>query len=232
MNDYYRLGHRQPGRPKHRKKMLGIVFVSSVVVIAISTYIYLSFRPKTDLKQATAITTKVNYSGNSTRHYDEPDFTIDLPSSWQLIPRPAGPYKSFTWQRSDHGTNGEEITVYQDTIPQNFAVNRVLIVEPDVSKLTLKGSASDNCSTYTKNMAQTNNQFGAPAKWQGVDFLCDQSNQERDVIGTSSTDGVNTVILQSPHNGLKHKFLFSYTNHSINPDYTVFYTALGSFELK
>jgi len=73
---------------------------------------------------------------------------------------------------------------------------------------------------------------GASAKWQGIDFLCDQNNLERDVVGTSSLDGINTVSLNSPSGGGAHKFFFTYTNQSINGDYSVFTDAVTSFKMK
>jgi hypothetical protein len=228
----YRLGHKQKTKRGRKRRTLLIVAGLSILLIGSAILISNKLKPKTQLVQAHAVTNKVSYDQAAIKHYDEGDFGIDLPAAWQPVPRPPGPYNSFSWQRSDHSTNGEEITVYEDTIPANFAVNKVVIVDPGVDRVSTKGGVSDNCSTYTKNVSQVNNQVGAPARWQGVDFLCDQANQERDVIGTSSTDGVNTLILQSPSKGTKHKFFFTYTNHSTNPDYTVFYNVLSSFTMQ
>jgi hypothetical protein len=186
-------------------------------------------RPKVIIKQSKAVNTTVNFNAQ-TQLYKEPDFSVSLPTSWHVVPRPPGPYQTFTWQSSDVGTNGQIIQMFEDTIPVNFAANRVLVVQGEVDHLTLVGQASDNCSDFTKNPPLPN-ENGAPAKWQGVSFLCDQRNQERDVIGTSSTDGVNTVILEDQSTGLKHKFFFTYTDYSLNPDYTVFYNALNSFRM-
>jgi hypothetical protein len=228
----YQAGHKP--KTKRRRVVAWVLFFVLLLVVVTSGFVYIrsKLQPHTTIKQAAATTTKVEYSNNAVKHYDEPDFTIDMPSAWQPLPQPAGPYKRYDWQNSRNSTNGEVITVYQDTIPVNFAVNRVLIVEGQEGQLSQKGGASDNCSTFTKNVSTQPNQVGAPAKWQGVDFLCDQLNQERDTIGTSSTDGVNTVILKNPSTGVPHKFFFTYTTHSISPDYSVFYAALNSLKLK
>ncbi|HXR49713.1 MAG TPA: hypothetical protein VN778_01655 [Verrucomicrobiae bacterium] len=188
-----------------------------------------ALKPKTVITQGRAVTTHVSYT-TKTKHYNEGDFALDIPDTWQPIPRPAGPYKSFTWQSSDRITDGQVIEIYEDTIPENFSVNRVLIVEGENDHLMINGSISDNCSNYTDQFSSAN-PLAAPAKWQGVAFLCDQANQERDVIGTSSTDGINTVILKSQSAGASHKFLFTYTDYSVNPDYTVFLNVLNSLRM-
>jgi hypothetical protein len=105
--------------------------------------------------------------------------------------------------------------------------NRVLIIHGESDHLGTDGSVSDNCSTFTGGTSKSS----TPAKWEGVAFLCDQANQQRDVVGTSSTDGVNVVLLKSPGNGAMHKYFFTYTDYSINSDYTVFYNALNSFRM-
>jgi len=222
----YKLNTR--GKSKRRRIIFWLIITILVLLLLLIAFIIIRdrLRPKVAIKQANAVSTKVVYS-SQTKHYDEPDFGIDLPATWHAVPRPAGTYESFTWQSSDVVTDGQQIEIYEDVIPVNFAVNRALIVEGETDHVALNGSASDNCATFTKNLSAS--QVGVPAKWQGVSFLCDQANQQRDVIGTSSTDGVNTVILLDQGTGVKHKFFFTYTDYATNPDYTIFYNALGSF---
>jgi hypothetical protein len=228
----YRVGKR----PKRfsRKAVIRLMVLLFIIGISFGGYIEVRnyFKPQKTITQSKAVLTTVNFATQTTT-YTEPDFTIQLPKTWSMIPAPAGPYTTYNWEVSDHDTNGEELTIYEDTIPTNFAVNRVLDVDgSQLTQLTLDGQASDNCTQYTINSsAQVNNQFGAPARWQGINFLCDQNNDERDVIGTTSTDGINTVILKNTYGG-SHKFFFTYTNHDLNPDYTVFYSALQSFRMK
>jgi hypothetical protein len=189
-----------------------------------------SLKPTTTISKSTATQATVNYD-TQTAHYSEADFTIDLPKSWTPVPRPAGPYNSYTWKTSANGSDGEVIEVFEDTIPSHFAVNRVLIVRGEVDHLTVEGNASDNCSQYTNGATVTAGQVGTPAKWQGVNFLCDEANQQRDVLGTSSLDGINTVLLKNQSNGTTHKFFFTYTDYKINPDYSVFYNVLSSLKM-
>jgi hypothetical protein len=190
-----------------------------------------SLKPHTTISKSTATKTSVNYATQVT-HYVEPDFTIDLPKTWSPVPRPVGPYNSYTWKTSTNGSDGEVIAIYEDTIPVHFAVNRVLIVRGEISHLTVDGNASDNCSQYTNGATATAGQVGTPAKWQGVNFLCDKANQQRDVLGTSSLDGINTVSLKNQSNGTTHKFFFTYTDYKINPDYSIFYNVLNSLNMQ
>jgi hypothetical protein len=187
-------------------------------------------KPETTLQQAKAVTRTVNYDAK-TKHYDEADFGIDLPVSFQPIPRPPGPYQSYSWLTSNKGSDAAQIDVYEDTIPTNLALNRVQIVEAEGDHLRLDGAVSDNCSKFTKGLTRAPGQSGVPAKWLDVNFLCDQSNQARDVIGTSSTDGINIINLRGP-TGAVHKFFFVYTNQDITPDYTTFLNVLQSFRVK
>lgn len=187
-------------------------------------------QPETTINQAKPITTHVTFEEKSTQ-YDTPNFTIKIPKNWKQMPRPAGQYKTFIWQTSESGTNGQVLTVYEDTIPASFAVNRVLILTGGGAQPSQTSSASDNCSKYTRDAA-TKGKPGEAARWQDVDFICDQSNKQRDTIGTSSTDGINTVILKGTLSGA-HKYFFTYSSYNAaNPDYTPFYTALNSFQMK
>lgn len=229
-DELYRAGHRTKRVNKRRRRLIRLsILVIIIVLLVIAGLIIKShLKPKTQITQSRPITSHVSY-GTKSKHYDEPDFGIDLPSNWQPEPRPVGPYQSYSWQVSDNGSKGQEIEIFEDVIPVNYAVNRALIVEGQTDHVLLQGSASDECSTFTKNIAPGPN--GVQAKFNGVDFLCDQNNQERDSIGTSSADGVNTVVLRSPGTGKSHKFFFTYTNHAINPDYSLFYNAISSFKM-
>ncbi len=222
------------GKSKKSRRARRLIVLLIVVALAVTGYIIVKnmLKPQTVLKQSNSTQSKISYDDTKIKHYELPDFTIDIPAVWTQVARPAGPYQSYSWQTSDHGTNGQVIEIFEDTIPPNYGFNRALIVSGQGDHLNIEGTASDNCSKYTKKQPTSTSQVSSVAKWQGVDFLCDLGNTSRDVIGTSSTDGLNTVNLTSPSTGATHKFLFSYTNHSVNPDYTVFYQALKSLRMQ
>lgn len=229
----YRLGQRKEQKRKRKTRWFVVTLIVIAVIIVLIIYLLSLLKPNTTIQQSAPTVKKVSYDEKqTTKKYDQPDFTITLPISWQAQPRPAGQYQSYVWTNINKNKNGENLTIYQDTIPLKFAVNRVIILEPGIDKMSIKGDLSDNCVMYTKSQAYTSSSVGVPARWQGVDFICDQGNYQRDVIGTSSVQGINTVILKSPSTGKEHKFFFTYTNNSINGDYTVFKDALNSFVMK
>lgn len=225
----YRVDKREKG--KRRRNIIWLVVVLLLFGLGMQGWIWArhELRPKTSLKQAKAVTTTISYTAGNKR-YQEPDFSISLPAGWQPVPRPPGTYQSYTWGTST-GTGGQQIVIFEDTIPEHFAVNRALIVKGEVDHLSLAGPASDNCANFTRGGSTIPSEPGALAKWQGVQFLCDQGNTERDVIGTSSTDGINTVILKNQRTGTTHRFFFTYNNQSLSTDYSVFYNALQSFSM-
>jgi hypothetical protein len=218
-----------------RRRRRRIVFIILLLLALLSYFGYKTVKDylKVDTKitQSHAVEKTLKYD-SKVKHYEEADFGIDLPATWVQVPREAGPFQTFTWQTSDHGTNGQKIQIFEDTIPQNFAVNRALIVTGEGATMSLNGEASDNCKAYTRNPTTQGGTVGGTAKWQGVDFICDTGNGERNVVGTSSSDGTNIVILRNASTGQNHKFLFTYTNSSLTPEYTSFYSALRSFKMQ
>lgn len=227
----YRIGERKKDRRGQSIKTVLAIFGVVLMLFGAYTILRQFLQPDSIVKQSELVTTSINFKKN-TQKYDEPNFTIDIPVGWKPMVSQSSLYKIYSWQSDNTVTDGQLIEIYEDTIPVNYAVNRVLIVSGDGSKLSVDGSVSDNCLSFTQNSIGTANSYGASARWQGVAFWCDQHNTQRDVVGTSSKEAINTVSLTSDTNGKTHKYFFAYTNHAINADYSVFYSALNSFKYK
>lgn len=227
----YRIGERRKNRRRQAVKTGLIVCGVLLAVFGMYSILRQFLQPDSVLKQSAAVTTSVDFK-KATQKFDEPNFTIEIPSGWKQVPQQSGLYKTYAWQSNNMVTDGQLIEVYEDTIPVNYAVNRVLVVTGDGPNLSLGGTVSDNCLTFTQNNIGPTTSLGTPARWQGVSFWCDQHNTQRDVVGTSSSEAVNTVTLTSDSGKGTHKYFFTYTNHAINADYTVFYNALNSFKFK
>ena len=75
----------------------------------------------------------------------------------------------------------------------------------------------------------TANRFHSPNQVQ-VEFLCDMANPQRNVVGTGSTDGLNTVKV-SDQMGTQHRYFITYTENNSKPDYSIFIAAINSFKL-
>jgi hypothetical protein len=227
----YRVGNR---KRNHRKAtIVASSIVLFLILIALSgvTFAKQFLKPQTNIKQSSAVTTTVTASLPATKVFSEGIFTIQLPADWKLMPGELKPYDITRFEVLSDDANDQELDVYQDTIPLNFAVNRVLPISADGNSIMTNGAISDNCANFTKNQSGVVDSNGTPAKWSGVNFLCDLNNNERDVIGTSSTEGVNLVHLTGTIAGA-HTYFFTYTDNSIDPDFTTFYNALTSFHLK
>ena len=228
--EVYRLGQRDKSRRRFWRWRLVFVAITALVVIGTGLVLHW-LQPHTVINQSAAHMKRIEFS--SLRHYDEPDFGIDLPISWKTIAKPVGQNQSYSWQSADHQTDGQTLEIYEDAAQPTFPVNRLLIVASHGSSLSVKGGASADCTSFTPSASPPPGQLGVPATWQSVAFLCDQRRQPRTVTGTSSTDGINTVNLKSPSKGTIHKFFFTYVNYTpANPNYPVFYDALNSLRLK
>lgn len=226
----YKMGKRRGSKGRRLIGWAVLLLLVGGLIFGTTGVLREKLQPHTVITKTTPRVSSVAYE-NKMVHFEEPDFSLDLPAGWQPVARPAGPYQTYAWQISQAGAKGQEFKVYQDTIPSNFAVNRVVVIEGQTDHVQQSGNASDNCATFTRGLTPAAGQVGVPAKWQNISFLCDQFNQQRDVIGTSSSDGVNTVRLKSSA-GVVHAYFFTYTNQAVNPDYTIFYNALRSFRLK
>lgn len=160
-------------------------------------------------------------------HIDKPLFTVTLPAGWKSTPVTAHvniPNYSF----KSSSPQLQQLDIFIDNIPSTMAVNRVVTVTPKAGGMDHE-TVSDNCTTFT---TAVNVATGVVAgKWGGASFLCDEGNYQRDVVGTVSNDGINYVTLTGPTVG-SHKVFLTYTDNSINPDFSSLYTILESFKLK
>jgi hypothetical protein len=209
--------------------MLALVLVLLVAGgwLAYKKYI----RPNTVINQSAAVVSVVALAKPTSHTFDLGIFTIQLPTNWQQVAGTTQPYHIFRFEGGLGTPDEQQLEIYQDTIPETFAVNEVLAVSAAGDRLGPIGEASDNCSNFTKTGSGVATPAGTPAKWEDTNFLCDLNNPERGVVGTSSSDGINTVVLTGSKSGT-HTFFFAYTDNSISPDYTDFYNALASFRLK
>lgn len=216
---------------RKRRKLKWFIILLILIALGIGIYIFLhSLKPKTAIKNAKPVITNIE-STDKLKEYNEPDFVVKIPESWQPVSRLSPAYNSYTWQVSESGTAGQQLTIYEDSIPRNYALNRVVIVHAEGLSLASDSTASDNCIQYTISGAPQYGEFGNLAKWQGVEFICDSRNDLRDVIGTSSTDGVNIVRVTGSTG--THSYLFTLDNQdNSSPDYNTLYTAIQTFQAK
>lgn len=187
-------------------------------------------RPDTTINQSHAVVTKVTGSQLANKRFSERTFTIELPHDWAFVGQQSKPYLKYSWHNTAKADNpgSRMLDVYVDTLPANLGVNRVLPVQAAGDRL-VPTTVSDNCAEFTGDKVPGS--ATTPAKWQNVNFLCDLANYVRNLTGTSSPQGVNTVTLTGKNTG-QHRFFFTYTDNSSDPDLTVFSSALRTFRAK
>lgn len=226
----YRLGET---RRSHRKKYIWLLAIISVLGGA--GYLAVSFlQPNTEIQNTATMTTRtVSYDAVAPITLDEPLFTMKLPNDWKRVANTnTYPQPSYTWQGMSKANSARTLQLFIDKMPTltGFAVNRELYVQANGDNLTVLSDVSDNCIKFTGS-ANIQGHGNVPAKWQGIDFLCDTGNYERNVVGTASPDGLNSVSITGQTKGI-HKFFFVYTDNSAAPDYSIFTAALRSFAVK
>jgi hypothetical protein len=222
----YRLGHQI----RHRYRWY-IVTLLLVIVLAIIGIIIFRHGLKTDtsLSQSKVITQYYSATGTDTMHVTAPTFSVYLPAGWKTASNAGSTYKAYSWQGTGDDVD-RRIDIYIDNLPTNLAVNRLLPVQVNDDQLEVIGSVSDNCTGFTTPTTQSATSGTVAAKWDGVNFICDVANYERDVVAIGSTEGVNTVTMVGPSTG-SHNILLVYTDNSADPDYSIFTSIVESFQI-
>lgn len=221
--------HAHKPRRRLRKRWLGL---AAVALIAGVSYALFSLKPDTQIKNAEPTTSSVKKDSNL-QTFRRGTFRIDLPAGWQFTAKQQDIYTIYHFRSALPGEQGNRLLdVYEDSNLPNFAINRMVpVAATESGGLTAEsGQVSDNCSAYTTGATTGRTSVGQLAKWQGIEFLCDMANPQRNVVGTGSKDGLNTVKV-SDQGGLQHRYFLTYTENNGKPDYSIFIAAINSFRL-
>ena len=161
---------------------------------------------------------------------DEPLYSFTLPPDWKLKAKVNSPREqSVSWRATKKGEDNRTLILYIDTIPADLAVNRLLPVEITGDSMS-HGQISDNCANFTLN-SNPQSKMPLPAKWQHVDFICDVPNFVQNKVGVGAVGPLNTLSIKGPTKDM-HRYFLIYTDHNIQPDYTILYNAIRSFKAK
>jgi hypothetical protein len=224
----YKLGHRSSH--KHKLYATLILLFAGLIIAGIwgaNTYL----KPDTTLGTSEGVIRHVDVVTPPTKEVSNSIFSMNIPKSWhattsQLIPAP-----QYAWRGAGTEGSPRSLEIYVDAIPATMAVNRLLPLRANGSKVVVGDDLSDNCVNFT-DAVQTDRRTGKIlAKWSGVNFYCDAANSARNLVGTGTPEAINSVELRGPLAG-KHRFFFIYTDHSAEPDYTIFTDMLKSFQVK
>lgn len=224
----YVVGHRSARRRAGRAAVIVLIVLLLLVAGAFAAKHFLS-SDTTISDTPPATTSTVKAPSTNKKHINQQSFSMDLPADWQPTSPPDQPYTIYSWHNTTQNKGVRQLNVYVDGAPQ-LAVNRVLPVQANGAELSAAGDVSGNCVDFTPNAKNSRASGSMAAKWQDVKFLCDTANYVRDVVGTSSHDGIDTVKLSGASG--QHSFFFTYTDNSAVPDYNIFIDALNSFQAK
>ena len=236
MDAKYRYGHR-PGR-RRRTRVLIVLSVTLLIAAAIGGVIgydiYKNRENNTVVEGTTRTVIQSLDDGMDKLSIDEPFFSMELPGDWKEVKRVNNQNEnSISWQSTKKQESNRMLTLYVDTIPAKKALNRLLPVTPNGTKLTT-GDISDNCALFTQggtlNATEAQRLPETPAKYKGVDFICNLPRVIDNEVGTGSLEGINSVTLKGSKG--EHKYFFLYTERNIQPNYTIFYNAVRSFTAK
>lgn len=224
----YRIGEKS----HHRTKVyLLLLFLLVGLIIGGSIAAQSLLKPDTQLSQADGVIRHVDVVTAETKQITEPLFIMRLPDDWKPVKPRYIPRAQYSWQGTGKDDTSRWLDLYIDDIPSKMAVNRMIPLSSSGGKIVVNDDVSDNCVNFTDERAVDARTGTVPAKWSGVTFICDAANSLRNLTGTGSSEGVNTLTLKGNTTG-KHRVFFVYTDHSGSPDYTPFTDALNSFELR
>lgn len=225
----YELGKNQRSRGKTIFISLTVVFLLLVAGATVAAKLYL--KPNTVVSQSDGVIRHVSVAPPKIKHISTSLFKLDLPVGWHKSKNNyLAPSADYGWQGKGDDA-ARRLDIYVDYIPATMPVNHLQPVSGQGSRLSLDGSVSENCVNFTDETATSRRTGQAPAKWSGVSFYCDTGNYSRDVVGTGSKSGTNSVKLTGSTSG-SHKFFFIYTDNSASADYSIFQNILQSFRVK
>jgi hypothetical protein len=225
MTDTYHVDQHTRNIKRRRRRILAGV----ALVLLLGSFIWAKQTLTTDtvIHQSQPYSTTVGVPGNKLKTYNLANFQIGLPSDW-VTQTPVNLGADYSWHGTAKGETARSLEIYEDEIPADRAVNRLLPIKAEGDGVVPTDSVSDNCVNFTDVKTADPHTGAAPSKWSGVNFLCDTASASRVVVGTSSDGAINSVTA----NGVKgsHRYFFIYTDHSAQPNFEIFTQALASFK--
>lgn len=216
-------------RHKKIRNLSWVVFGFVLLGVLVFGLLHLSFTPEQEIKNSPPVSTSYATHANAKIDVEKKIFHMQLPAGWKERTVTSGvaiPDYSFYSPSAD----AQQLDIFVTTLPTTMALNKAIVVSAQGDGVAYS-AVSDNCSTFTDSSKADPRTKIIPARWQGIDFLCDTGNYARALVGIVSTEGINQVTLTGPETGA-HKLFITYTDNSISPSYTTFYDILGSLRMK
>lgn len=173
----------------------------------------------------------ISVSKPDTKEFTTPYFKISLPKTWEEKGK-QNPYAYevyYLYQNTQTTNDNRQLKVFVDVFPSDKPINRVMPISLLNGRIS-PGILSDDCTAFTGAPTATSGQKSesAPAKWQGVSFVCDFARAQN-VTGTVSVEEGYGITMTGPISGT-HKYFFTYTDLNVRPDVQFLSEALKSFQ--
>jgi hypothetical protein len=217
-------------KPKRRLHTAGLamMFVGTLIGVAFAAQQYMETDTSISATPGPRVT-KVLGVQDKTKEFAVGNVSLRLPNDWEVFKAPDVPAGATSWRNTVGNKGVRVITLYVDNIPAGLAVNRVLAVQGAEDRMLPMSSVSENCTNFVDG-GRGAGSGQAPARWDGVRFICDTGNFVRNVVGTSSPDGVNTVRLTGKTGG-SHQLFLTYTDADATPNHQIFTAAVESLRM-
>lgn len=227
----YRVGYGP--RRRSGPKIFVVVLISLIIFGGLGGLLYWDMN-RTESEAVSGVSVTVPQEEDQIaakqKTVDEPYFSFNLPPDWKETDRRStSTENSITWQATKKKADNRWLKLFIDVIPPDLAVNRLLPIVVSGSKMT-HGQMSGNCKEFTLTKE---NEVHEPvaSRWQGIDFLCDVPKWVQNNVGAGTEGSINSITVKGPAKG-EHRYMFIYTDHNIQPDYSIFYNVISSFEAK
>jgi hypothetical protein len=225
---------RSPSRRMARKVFIGIVILASSVV---SLLVWFDSRRDTSVDDSKNLgqSYEIQKPLEETKTFDEELYSISLPTDWELYRRNENNlFKTNEYRATKSLEDGRTLTVYMDSMPDNFALKLLLPVDVTGDRLAHR-PVSSRCEEFTKGAEDRIRDGRAvdvvQAKWDNVEFTCETSAYRFVVgIGEPKTGKLGAMIRSS--DGTEHMIFIVYQDATGRPSEQILIDALNSFKMK
>lgn len=159
--------------------------------------------------------------------FEEEKFRFTANAGWQEAPPIDDGHRNFRYQYMENGLVRREFRIYQDSIPQDYALTHVVEIEV-VNNQPVSLGVSPKCSEIQPDKS---NRRDIELSWGGVDFICDPDLADpHNIIGTShNRDGYGTYLAGPQTEG---RYFFIYRDFDAVPQLETFNNLIETFEVK
>lgn len=234
MNNTYKYNHHSV---RHHRAFWVVLGITIFVLAPVAFFIYkdISNNGSVSVEGEGRIVGQVVGDNSDGFAVNEELFSLSLPEDWKELERAdTAVERSITWVATKENQDARWLTLYIDKIPPEIAVNRLLPVTIRGTGLVL-GDVSDNCATFTEGGSLNVNEAAklrpTVAQWQEVKFICNLPAVIDNEVGVSTSQGINTITMSGAKGG-EHTYFFLFTDHTIQPNYTILKNAIESFRVK